>query len=104
MGVLIFPSQFPIMVDDVPRGSGSRICYPRVDSTNLHLHFEKLAYIDNACLDLVHNCRSYHQQAGNTVVMGWGKFRQRYDELSIESAALKKHALQGATEVDSPNG
>jgi MFS superfamily sulfate permease-like transporter len=58
--------------------------------TELHLHFEKLTYIDHACLDLIHNWRSQHQQAGNTVVMGWEELRQRYDELPIGSAVLKK--------------
>jgi MFS superfamily sulfate permease-like transporter len=44
----------------------------------LHVHFEKLAYIDHACLELIHNWRQQHEETGNTVVLEWEELAERY--------------------------
>jgi MFS superfamily sulfate permease-like transporter len=67
--------------------------------TELHLHIEKLSYIDHACLDLIHNWRLQRQEAGNTVVMEWDELRRRYDrpiEGAVEKPAADKVAQAGA--------
>jgi MFS superfamily sulfate permease-like transporter len=70
--------------------------------TELHLHFEKLTYIDHACLDLIHNWRVQHQEAGNVVVVEWEELRQRYEK-PIESG-LEKKVMQEVAGVGSPKG
>jgi MFS superfamily sulfate permease-like transporter len=70
--------------------------------TELHLHIEKLSYIDHACLDLIHNWRLQRQEAGNTVVMEWDELRRRYDR-PIEGAA-EKPAADKVAQAGAPKG
>lgn len=47
--------------------------------TELHVHFEDLAYIDHACLDLLTNWEKQHAAQGGSLVLDWdgltGRFR-----------------------------
>lgn len=53
-------------LDSVP--SGRRV----------HLHFEKLNYIDHACLELIHNWRKQHEELGSSLVVEWDDLEERY--------------------------
>ncbi|MCC7235040.1 MAG: SulP family inorganic anion transporter [Bryobacterales bacterium] len=44
----------------------------------VHLHFEKLNYIDHACLELIHNWRKQHEELGSSLVVQWEDLEERY--------------------------
>ena len=44
----------------------------------VHLHFEKLNYIDHACLELIHNWRKQHEELGSSLVVQWDELEERY--------------------------
>jgi MFS superfamily sulfate permease-like transporter len=46
----------------------------------LHVHFEELAYIDHACLDLLVNWEKRHRATGGKLVIDWGSLRARFTE------------------------
>jgi MFS superfamily sulfate permease-like transporter len=46
----------------------------------LHVHFEELAYIDHACLDLLMNWEKQHRATGGTLVIDWGSLRARFTD------------------------
>jgi MFS superfamily sulfate permease-like transporter len=60
--------------------------------TELHMHIDRLAYIDHACLDLLTNWRKQHEGVGGTVILEWDNLRSRYAPLG-ESPALVRHAM-----------
>ena len=53
-------------------------------STELHVHLERLEYIDHACLDLLMNWEKQHETTGGRLVVDWdhltAKFRRDRDE------------------------
>lgn len=60
-------------------------------STELHVHFERLDYIDHACLDLLMNWETQHETTGGRLVIDWdhltAKFhRQEQNETSAPEA------------------
>lgn len=73
-------------VDLYIEGSATFIALPKLakaldsvpGATELHVHFEKLSYIDHACLELIHNWRQQHEETGNSVVMEWEELADRY--------------------------
>ncbi len=46
--------------------------------TALHLHLEKLAYIDHSCLDLLSVWEKQQKQTGSTLVVQWDGLVERY--------------------------
>jgi len=46
--------------------------------TALHLHLEKLAYIDHSCLDLFSVWEKQQKQTGSTLVVQWDALVERY--------------------------
>lgn len=46
--------------------------------SEIHVHVERLDYIDHACLELLSNWRKQHECAGNTVVLEWDELEARY--------------------------
>ncbi len=44
----------------------------------LHIHFEKLAYLDHSCLDLIREWRMAHEENGGQVVVEWDRLVQRF--------------------------
>lgn len=46
-------------------------------STQLHVDFSELNYIDHACLDLFNNWEKHHTQQGGTVSIHWGGLEDR---------------------------
>jgi MFS superfamily sulfate permease-like transporter len=57
----------------------------------LHVHFDKLTYIDHACLDLLNNWRTQHQELGNRVVLEWEQLTERYG-MPLDAAAARRRA------------
>jgi MFS superfamily sulfate permease-like transporter len=47
-------------------------------STELHVHFEGLSYIDHACLDLFMTWEKQHGATGGTLVMDWESLTARF--------------------------
>jgi len=47
-------------------------------STELHVHFERLQYVDHACLDLLMNWEKQHQATGGQLVIDWEQFTARF--------------------------
>jgi MFS superfamily sulfate permease-like transporter len=61
------------------RGSATFIRLPKLASaldrvppaTELHVHFERLDYIDHACLDLFMSWQKRHEATGGKLVIDW---------------------------------
>lgn len=49
---------------------------------HVHLGLEKLAYIDHACLDLIHDWAERHRKTGGTFNVEWDQLVKRYAILS----------------------
>jgi MFS superfamily sulfate permease-like transporter len=47
-------------------------------STELHVHFEKLSYIDHACLDLLVKWEKQHEATGGSLVIDWGRLTAKF--------------------------
>jgi MFS superfamily sulfate permease-like transporter len=47
-------------------------------STELHVHFEHLRYVDHACLDLLVNWEKQHEATGGQLVIDWDQFTARF--------------------------
>ena len=61
-------------------------------STELHVHFENLQYVDHACLDLLMNWEKQHQATGGQLVIDWDEFTARFQP----AAAAKRPAATAA--------
>jgi len=46
--------------------------------TNLHVHVDKLTYIDHSCLDLLASWESQNAERGSTLVVQWDGLVARY--------------------------
>lgn len=44
----------------------------------IHIHFDKLNYIDHACLELVHTWRAQREELGSTIKLEWAALEDRY--------------------------
>lgn len=53
----------------LPRLARALECVP--DRTELHVDFDRLTYIDHACLDLLMNWAKQHESKGGTLVVDW---------------------------------
>ena len=49
--------------------------------TELHVHFENLAYIDHACLDLLMNWEKQHLSTGGQLVIDWDSLAAKFHEM-----------------------
>ena len=47
-------------------------------STELHVDFEHLDYIDHACLDLLINWEKQHKATGGTLVIDWDTLHAKF--------------------------
>ena len=47
-------------------------------STELHVHFENLQYVDHACLDLLVNWEKQHEATGGQLVIDWDELTARF--------------------------
>jgi MFS superfamily sulfate permease-like transporter len=44
----------------------------------LHVHFERLDYIDHACLDLLMSWEKQHEATGGTLILDWDSLTARF--------------------------
>jgi MFS superfamily sulfate permease-like transporter len=47
-------------------------------SSELHVHIERLRYVDHACLDLLMNWEKQHEATGGQLVIDWEQFTARF--------------------------
>lgn len=74
-------------------------------STELHVHFEELTYIDHACLDLLMTWEKQHEATGGSLVIDWESLTARFRRFATrngkthETPAVppEKNDLTGAT-------
>ncbi len=48
------------------------------EKAELHIHFEKLTYIDHSCLDLIQDWRHTHEDNGGKVLVDWPGLVERF--------------------------
>jgi MFS superfamily sulfate permease-like transporter len=63
--------------------------------SHVHLGLERLAYIDHACLDLIHDWAERHRKSGGTFQVEWDQLVKRYAVLS-NSPVLQSAGNGGA--------
>jgi MFS superfamily sulfate permease-like transporter len=51
--------------------------------SELHIHFEKLYYLDHSCLDLIKDWAKAHEDSGGKVVVDWERLVERYQRLAL---------------------
>jgi MFS superfamily sulfate permease-like transporter len=76
-------------LDEVPKGA------------HLHVDFERLDYIDHACLELLINWEKQHESAGGRLVIDWGQLHARFREVRRK---LPAHALDDSETPVAANG
>ncbi len=52
--------------------------------SEVHIHVEKLDYIDHACLEMLSSWEKLHQSTGGTLVVEWSELVERYSRRSEE--------------------
>lgn len=71
----------------------------------LHVHFDRLDYVDHACLDLLMNWEKQHESTGGRLVIDWddftAKFRREVAEGEAAGASLSIQAIEGGQREDS---
>lgn len=50
----------------------------------MHIHVEKLDYIDHACLEMLSSWEKLHQSGGGSLVVEWSELVERYGRRSEE--------------------
>jgi MFS superfamily sulfate permease-like transporter len=60
-------------------------------STELHVHFEHLRYVDHACLDLLMTWEKQHEATGGQLVIDWDEFTARFQP----SSAARREGANG---------
>jgi MFS superfamily sulfate permease-like transporter len=68
------------------RGSATFFSIPQLSSTletspfgsEVHLHVEKLDYIDHACLEMLSSWEKLHQSTGGSLIVEWSALVERY--------------------------
>ncbi|MEE4316830.1 MAG: SulP family inorganic anion transporter [Erythrobacter sp.] len=66
--------QLSAALDKAPRGS------------EVHIHVEKLDYIDHACLEMLSSWEKLHQSTGGSLIVEWNDLVQRYGRRSADPA------------------
>ncbi len=69
------------------------------DSTELHVDFEHLSYIDHACLDLLMNWAKQHEQTGGKLILDWESLHGRF---SADPSVEAKVALGNSPPIAPP--
>jgi len=76
-------------------------------SSELHVDFEHLDYIDHACLDLLMNWAKQHESTGGSLVLDWerlhGRFSQDPQERSRQRVSERSAASAGRVTEPSDN-
>jgi MFS superfamily sulfate permease-like transporter len=61
--------------------------------TELHVHFENLAYIDHACLNLLMNWEKEHQAMGGRLVIDWEGLTAKFREYGKQNGRRDEHGI-----------
>ena len=62
-------------------------------SSELHVHFEELTYIDHACLDLLMNWEKMHESTGGTLFIDWDSLTGRFHSYGSKSDTNRQTEL-----------
>lgn len=115
-------SRLDIRVDEEPHldrtnvyltGTATFICLPklaavveRVPAGNeLHVHIERLNYIDDACLDLLMKWARQHEMTGGRLVVDWESLSarfKRFDATNVRANGYTRVGRNGKTLARSP--
>jgi MFS superfamily sulfate permease-like transporter len=69
-------------------------------TSELHVGFQHLTYIDHACLDLLSNWEKQHKSTGGKLVMDWNSLERRFSEDAGVGIERIKQATQTAPSRD----
>jgi MFS superfamily sulfate permease-like transporter len=61
--------RLPVLADTLDRVS---------PNSEMHIHFEKLSYLDHSCLDLIQEWRRSFEDNGGKVIVDWNRLVERY--------------------------
>jgi len=75
----------------IPKFASALEAVPK--NAEVHIHIERLAYIDHACLDMITSWRKQYEESGGRVFLEWDTLRSRYAPLGQSSAVLETAAL-----------
>jgi len=65
-------------------------------SSELHVGFQHLTYIDHACLDLLMNWEKQHKSTGGKLVMDWKTLERRFsDDATVGIERMKNPTSEG---------
>jgi MFS superfamily sulfate permease-like transporter len=82
-------------------GSATFFSIPQLSSTletspfgsEVHLHLEKLEYIDHACLEMLSSWEKLHHSTGGSLIVEWSDLVERYSRRSAEPSKAEIPAL-----------
>lgn len=63
-------------------------------STELHVDFKHLTYIDHACLDLLMNWAKQHEETGGSLVIDWSSLHGRFKGKATDQLARVKESTK----------
>jgi MFS superfamily sulfate permease-like transporter len=89
------------------RGAATFVCLPRLAAAleqvlpnrELHVHFERLDYIDHACLDLIMNWEKQHESTGGRLVLDWEYLTARFRRADEPAAGPSPNGDRPQTEL-----
>ena len=70
--------------------------------TELHIHLDRLAYIDHACFDLINDWSRQHEKSGGKLCIDWEELQTRFlSDPSLEvRSVIEKKSNNGNTVVE----
>jgi len=75
-------------LDEVERGS------------ELHIHLDRLAYIDHACFDLINDWSKQHEKSGGKLCIDWELLQSRFlSDPSLEVRSVVEKRISGVSSV-----
>lgn len=90
-------------VDVVMTGSATFFSIPKLSTTlesspfgsEVHLHVERLDYIDHACLEMLSSWEKLHQSTGGSLIVEWNALVERYGRRAADPSKTSIPALNG---------
>ena len=73
--------QLAAELESVPAGS------------EVHIHIDRLAYIDHTCLDMIAEWRKQHERAGGSLIVEWDDLLHRYTPLGRSPVVAKDRPM-----------
>ena len=65
--------------------------------SEVHIHVEKLEYIDHACLEMLSSWEKLHQSTGGTLIVEWNELVERYGRRSEDPSKTEIRGLMSRT-------